>query len=125
MVLDASVVVELLLSNRPFADELEAAGALVAPDLLLVEVAAGLRRAARRGLIEDGAVPLLYQYAAEVPVALAPVGPLVERALELRHNVTVADGCYVALAEDLDCGVLTADTRLAGAPGLDVPFTVV
>ena len=39
------------------------------------------------------------------------------RAYELRANVTVHDAAYVALAETLDCELLTADQRLAHAPG--------
>ena len=40
------------------------------------------------------------------------------RAYELRENVTAYDAAYVALAEALDCPLLTADARLARAPGI-------
>ena len=39
------------------------------------------------------------------------------RAYELRANVTVYDCAYIALAEALSCELLTADQRLANAPG--------
>jgi predicted nucleic acid-binding protein len=39
------------------------------------------------------------------------------RAYELRANVTAYDSAYVALAETLGCELLTADGRLANAPG--------
>jgi predicted nucleic acid-binding protein len=35
----------------------------------------------------------------------------------LRDNVTAYDACYAVLAEALDCPLLTADPRLANAPG--------
>jgi predicted nucleic acid-binding protein len=31
----------------------------------------------------------------------------------MRHSVTMADACYIALAEQMECGLLTADRRLA------------
>lgn len=38
------------------------------------------------------------------------------RAYELRDNLTAYGAAYVALAEALDCPLVTADTRLAKAP---------
>ncbi len=40
------------------------------------------------------------------------------RAYELRSNVTPYDATYVALAEGLSCPLVSADTRLARAPGI-------
>jgi predicted nucleic acid-binding protein len=42
---------------------------------------------------------------------------VLRRAWALRDNVTPYDACYIALAEALDCPLLTADTRLASAQG--------
>jgi predicted nucleic acid-binding protein len=39
------------------------------------------------------------------------------RAYELRANVTAYDATYVALAETLDCELLTGDRRLANSTG--------
>ncbi len=39
------------------------------------------------------------------------------RAYELRANVTAYDASYVALAEALDCELLTGDERLANSTG--------
>ena len=44
--------------------------------------------------------------------------PLLARCWERRASLTVYDAAYVALAEALDAGLLTADRRLARAPGL-------
>jgi len=43
---------------------------------------------------------------------------LMERCWELRDNVTVYDAVYVALAELLDAPLVTADGKLAKAPGI-------
>ena len=44
--------------------------------------------------------------------------PLFERVRELRHNVTVYNANYVALAEVLGAPLLTEDRAIAVAPGL-------
>lgn len=44
---------------------------------------------------------------------------------ELRHNLSAYDAGYVALAEALDCGLVTGDARLTRASVLRCPITVV
>lgn len=46
------------------------------------------------------------------------------RAYQLRANVAVYDSTYVALAEALDCVLVTADERLASAVGPRCAFRV-
>ena len=53
-----------------------------------------------------------------------PSLPLLRRTFELRATVTAYDAVYVALAESLDCTLLTADARLAQAPGPRCNFRV-
>lgn len=55
---------------------------------------------------------------AELPMQRYPVLPLLRRGYELRANITAYDATYVALAEYLDSVLLTADARLAAAPGV-------
>ena len=43
---------------------------------------------------------------------------LLPRIWELRHNLTPFDAGYVALAEMLDCPLVTSDGRMARTPGL-------
>jgi predicted nucleic acid-binding protein len=47
----------------------------------------------------------------------APHAPLLARCWELRHNLTIYDAAYVALAELMVTSLLTGDARLAAAPG--------
>jgi len=54
----------------------------------------------------------------DLPLRRASHRPLLRRCWQLRHNLTSYDACYVALAETLDVPLLTADGRLADAPGL-------
>lgn len=54
-----------------------------------------------------------------------PLPGLLERIWQLRENVSAYDAAYIALAEVLDCAVITADGRLGRAPGLRCPITVV
>ena len=54
-----------------------------------------------------------------------PHDVLLERIWELRDNLTAYDACYVALAETLDCCLVTADARISRAPGIRCPITVV
>ena len=53
----------------------------------------------------------------DIPLVVYPTTPLLRRAWSLRNNLTPYDACYVALAEALGCALLTADARLANAPG--------
>lgn len=46
-----------------------------------------------------------------------PTLKLLRRAYELRANVTAYDASYMALAEALECELLTADRRPAAATG--------
>lgn len=54
-----------------------------------------------------------------------PSYTLVERVWELRANVSAYDAVYVALAENLDVSLLTADRRLGRVPAFRCPVTLV
>jgi predicted nucleic acid-binding protein len=54
----------------------------------------------------------------ELEVERYPHVPLLARCWELRENVTAYDASYIALAEALGVPLLTADARLANAPGI-------
>ncbi len=51
------------------------------------------------------------------PLRRMPLPPLLERMWQLRRNVTAYDAAYLALAEQLNCPLVTCDAKLAGASG--------
>jgi len=60
--------------------------------------------------------------ASALVLALGDEGaPLLARAWGLRDSVGACDAQYVALAELLEAPLVTADRRLARAPGLRCP----
>ncbi len=54
-----------------------------------------------------------------------PLVGILGRVWQLRDNLSAYDACYVALAEELGCALLTADQRMTRAPGTRCPITVV
>jgi predicted nucleic acid-binding protein len=121
IVLDSSAAVEYLVGSNLGAwveQRLLADPELHAPHLLDVEVAAALRRQIQLGGV---ALPLAEQALADLAdlhMTRYPHLPFLARAWQLRANVTVADGVFVALAEALDATLVTTDSGLAGAPGV-------
>lgn len=126
LVLDASVVVALIAGVEPRVPRsvLESAS-LVAPAHLDAEVLSALFGLARAGALDDRRLTRAIADLVAAPIRRVPLGPLVSNAVGLRHNVSAYDALYVAAARILDCTLLTRDRRLAGAPGLGVPVTVV
>lgn len=115
---DASAVVEFLL-RTPRGATVEAV--LTAPDTDLhmpalcdIEVAAVLRRLSRSVLDAERRSQVLADYA-DFPLTRHGHLSLLPRILEMRDDFTACDAAYVALAEQLEAGLLTADRRLARA----------
>ena len=77
-----------------------------------------IRRHLQTGRLDARRAELARVDLVELPLHRAPHAPLLARCWELRDNLTVYDATYVALAELLDVVLLTADARLANAPGL-------
>ena len=94
----------------------EAGGASI-PDLADVETATVLRKRWIGRTLTDDQFAAAIDDLAELPFRRYPSLPLLRRAFELRATVTVYDAIYVALAEELDCALVTLDSRLARAPG--------
>ncbi len=92
--------------------------AIVAPPLLLSEVANAIRQRMRRGQLQlDEARSLLAQFLA-LPIRLRAPDVLYDRALVLAaaHDLpAIYDAQYVALAQLLGITLWTADQRLLGA----------
>ncbi|MBC7302750.1 MAG: PIN domain-containing protein, partial [Nocardia sp.] len=98
---------------------LEADNRWIAPQHWTVEVLSVIRRFARAGTVNieqaARAVTALEKLDPEVPVTRV----LVPRIWELRDNLTAYDAAYVAAAEAYGCDLLTTDTRLANAAGIN------
>lgn len=121
LVVDASVLAPVVADGgsqgRRFRERLRHES-VAGPDLLRIEVVSVLRRHTGRGRLSaqqaDAAIDDLLAF----PITVYPTAVLLRRTWELRPNVAAYDGCYVALAEALDVPLVTADRRLADAPGL-------
>lgn len=120
IVLDASVVVDLLLdigAAPQLGRRLRSAGKLYAPHLLDAEVGQVIRRQAQLGRVSASLARVALQDLLDLPLTRFPHEPLVLRAFELRDNLTFYDALNVALAEALEAPLLTRDAELANAPG--------
>lgn len=95
------------------------------PHLADSELAHALRAQVLRGQMDaDDARAALARWARLGLRRFAAVG-LLARIWELRDNLSAYDATYVALAETLACELVTADARLAQAPGPTCAITVV
>lgn len=124
IVLDASAAV-LGLLNDGASRHLLASEAVAVPHLADAEVTQALRAQVCRGhLPTAGGRRALLTWGRLGVRRHGTVGVL-PRIWDLRDNLTAYDATYVALAEVLDCHLVTADGRLAQAPGPTCPITVV
>lgn len=123
VVLDASVLVEILMASprgqRAAGTVRLAAGDVHLPHLADVEVISVLRELIAAQIVTPQRAIQALGDLRDFPAKRWPAHPLVERAWELRENLTAYDATYVALAEALDATLVTADSKLAhGAQGL-------
>jgi len=128
IVVDASVVANALADDgddgRQARRRLAEATDLAAPDLVDVETVSVLRRRWLAGDLTDRRYSSAVEDLADLPILRLPTQALVRRAFDLRANVTPYDAVYVTLAEHLDATLVTADARLAGAPGIGCTIEV-
>jgi predicted nucleic acid-binding protein len=122
IVVDASVVVDLLLATPPFADAIArhrhlGAGDLHAPHLLDTEVAQVFRRFVRRRELGVERAERALDRLEQLPMTRYAHTPFLRRAFELRDNLTLYDALYLVLAEVLEAPLLTRDRALADAAG--------
>ena len=91
--------------------------ALAGPQIALAEASTVRRRQERAERRETSGANLARRDLLRLDIEPFPFEPLADRVWELRHNLSIYDGWYVALAEALSCPLLTLDRRLARAPG--------
>ena len=128
IVVDASVLVSALgddgvdgdVARRRLRGE-----ELVAPHLVDAEVVSAWRRIASEGNLAGRRASLAIADLRALRIERVPHGQLLDRCWQLRENITVYDALYVALAELAGAVLLTADARLATAPGPRCEFEVI
>jgi len=72
-------------------------------------------RLERGGFATNRAVEQALAQLVRLPIERIPIQPLLDRAWQLRQNVALRDGLYVACAEHFEAKLLTLDARLARA----------
>jgi predicted nucleic acid-binding protein len=128
LVVDASVIAPAVADGGPDGEACRArikGQSLAAPDLLRVEAVSVIRRQLASGALTPAQANNAIEDLLNLPITVYPTAPLLRRAWELRDNATAYDACYVALAEALGCALVTADQRLANAPGSRCQFDIV
>jgi predicted nucleic acid-binding protein len=117
MVLDASIVLELL-ANGPLADAIrhdlaERDEPFIVPHLLDIEVVSAIRRLTAGLRLDSHRAEQLLATRATLPADRFGHTPLLGRIWELRHNFTACDASHIALAEATGSILCTTDGKLA------------
>ncbi|WP_423928213.1 type II toxin-antitoxin system VapC family toxin [Candidatus Palauibacter sp.] len=128
VVLDASVVIELVLGTEPGVQIRDRVAdpriSLHSPELVDLEVLNVLRRYERTGTVSPDRVAEAFRNLLDLDLVRHGHGVLLERVWARRRNLTAYDAAYVALAEILDAPLLTTDGRLARVPRLPIAVEV-
>jgi predicted nucleic acid-binding protein len=120
-VVDASALIEALTAKtdngRAVQQKLRNAQCH-APHLIDAQLGSTLRKQVRRGDLSEPQGHGLLRAGTAAIHEHYPHWPLADAAWKLRDNLSYYDALYAALASRLDIPLLTADKRLANAPGL-------
>ena len=124
IVVDASAIIEFLLGTRmgkavrrALLLDADIEPPMHAPSHLDAEVAQVIRRLEASGELSADRAHLAIRTLMDLPVTRHHLTPLLPRIWTLRPNLTAYDSAYVALAEGLQCPLLTLDRRLARSSG--------
>lgn len=125
IVIDSSVVVDAMADDwergELARERLARDSDLHAPHLVDLEFASALRRMEAVGAITpDRATAALDDFGV-LALSRYPHAPLLGRVWELRANVRSYDAVYVALAESLECTLVTADAHLSRVRSVRCP----
>ena len=121
LVVDASVLFPALADDGSDGDAVRArlrGESLAAPELIDLETGSVICRRLSVGGLDARRAELALIDLVELRLRRIRHRPLLPRCWELRENLTVYDASYVAAAELLDAVLVTADARMAAAPGL-------
>ena len=124
IVVDASAAILALLDEGEARDRVST-DALAVPHLVDSEIVQTLRTHVRRGELQLSDAQGALDRWPRLGIQRVGIVGMLARIWELRQNLTAYDATYVAVAEALDCPLLTADARLARAPGPRCPISLV
>ena len=124
IVVDASAAVLALLNDGDARAHL-ASEAPAIPHLADSEIVQALRSQVRRGDIAAADAQRAVDVWAQLGIQRVGIVGMLRRVWALRENLTAYDATYVAVAEALDCTLLTADARLSRSPGITCSITLV
>ncbi len=125
-VTDASVFVDALVGVGVHGElaraYLRGVAVLEVPAIFGAEATSAMRMLVLRGELNSIRAAAAIEQVRTVRTVQFPFEPFSRRVWELRSNLTVYDGWYVALAEWLGTELVTADQRLANAAGPRCPI---
>ena len=120
-IVDAGVIVELVANDLDpgrLGDE-----ELAVPHLIDSEVTNVLRRLVVQKILTDKQATSALDGFIRLTLTRFPADWLRPRIWALRHNLSAYDATYVALTEMTSAtALLTTDSRLANAPGINCPI---
>lgn len=124
-VLDASAMLRLFLEDGPMPtglveaiDEVEVgAGLFIVPELFWVEAAHVLQRRQKSGQLKPAELKRMWNDVQGLPAQSLRHAPFIIPAMEFarEHNLSVYDALYLAIADDLQIPLFTADKQLRKA----------
>jgi len=88
---------------------------LCAPFTIDAELVSALRKQVRLGRVGVATAEAAIRVWPHIELNRYDIRPLLQRIWSLRDNLTAYDATYLALAEALNCELVTADRHLASA----------
>lgn len=116
IVVDTCVLIAAL-SGSESAQEALVGHRLLAPEGVDGEVLHALRGLVIGGKLRAGDAESMLAAWSELVVDRVPAAGLIDRAWELRENLTACDALFVAAAEAFDVPLVTIDARITRADG--------
>jgi predicted nucleic acid-binding protein len=119
MVFDASALYAAVVDPTcPAGPAVADADTIHSPELFAVEVLNTIRSNRVRGRISRSGAHRALTGLQSLPIIGHSLMPLLDRIWALHENLTAYDAAYVAPAECLGEPLVTADARIARAPGI-------
>ncbi|WP_322760031.1 type II toxin-antitoxin system VapC family toxin [Frankia sp. Cr2] len=125
IVIDASALVKILIEKSSSAEAVRErlrGETLSAPSLVDAEVLSVLRGLTLGGKLPEQQARTALSLLARIPIQRAPLPAQLARVWQLRANYSAYDAFYVALAEFLDCALVTSDARISRGSGTNCPI---